>query len=172
MFIDANKPFIHRTLALRLFLIAIISLTLIATPAISSSNSDKNLSDETYIESGQASTAGCTVNITKPAIGIGYLFDEFEFPLLLITVPMILGGITCKAEITIIDEEPDYLLWKFANFKGDEFWSFPINYETGKTKYEYYMGKINFGQFKVWIYCYDINSQVLCEDTISCVKIL
>jgi hypothetical protein len=171
MFVDTNKPFIHRSLALRLLLLLVISLTLIATPAISSSIPDKNISNEVSEESRQSSTAGCSVNITKPAVGIGYLFDEFEFPLLLITLPMIFGGITCKAEITIIDEEPEYLLWKFANFKGDEFWSFPINYEPGETRYEYYMGKINFGQFKVWIYCYDINSQVLCVDTISCLKL-
>jgi hypothetical protein len=171
MFIDANKPFIHRSIALRLLFVTIISLTLIATPVISSSNSDKNISNGTPKESGQTSSAGCTVNITKPAIGIGYLFDEFEFPLFLITLPMIFGGITCKAELTIIDEEPEYLLWKFANFKGDEFWSFPIDYEPGEIRYEYYMGKPNFGQFKVWIYCYDIYSQVLCVDTISCLKL-
>jgi len=171
MFIDANKPFIHRGLALRLFLIILISLTLIATPAISTSPTNTEMLGNFSKEVGKTSNDSCTVNITKPAIGTGYLFDEFEFPLLLITLPMIIGGISCKAELTIIDEEPDYLLWKFANFKGDEFWSFPIDYEPGETRYEYYMGKMNFGQFKVWIYCYDTNSQVLCVDTISCLKI-
>jgi len=172
MFIDSNKPFLHRSIALRLLIIVLISLTLIATPAFSTSLIDTNKFDGNLEKEGKTNAAGCTVNITKPAVGIGYLFDEFEFPLLLITLPMILGGITCKAEITIIDEEPEYLLWKFANFKGDEFWSFPITYQSGQTKYEYYMGKLNFGQFKVWIYCYNINSQVLCLDTISCLKIL
>ena len=171
MFIDSNKPLIHRSLVLRFLLIFLISLTLIATPVISSSTTDANTSENFTKKTAQTITNGCSVNITKPAIGIGYLFDEFEFPLLLITLPMIFGGITCKAEITVIDEEPEYILWKFANFKGDEFWSFPINYEPGETRYEYYMGKVNFGQFKVWIYCYDINSQVLCVDTISCLKL-
>lgn len=172
MFIDANRPFIHRSLALRLFLLVLICFTLIATPAISMSPPDTNISDYNSEDVGCSSTAGCSVNITKPAIGTGYFFDEFEFPLLLITLPMILGGITCKAEVNVSSEEPEYLLWKFANFRGDEFWSFPITYQSGVTKYEYYMGKINFGQFKVWIYCYDINSQVICVDTISCLKLL
>ncbi len=172
MFIDANKPFIHRSLASRLSLLVLICFTLIATPAISMSTSDTNLIEYDYEDSRYSSADGCTVEITKPAVGIGYLFDEFEFPLLLITLPIIIGGITCKAQVNVSSEEPDYLLWRFANFKGDEFWSFPINYQSGVTKYEYYMGKINFGQFKIWIYCYDINSQVLCEDTISCLKLL
>jgi hypothetical protein len=152
--------------------VALISFILIATPAMSIAQTDTKKVEYNTEDIGQTTTAGCSVNITKPTLGIGYFFDEFEFPLLLINVPMILGGITCKAEITIISEEPEYFLWKFANFKGDEFWSFPIDYVPGVTKYEYYMGKPNFGQFKVWIYCYNTSGQVLCLDTISCLKIL
>lgn len=146
---------------------------MIASPAISIPQLYINTSNDNNEDLVSTSTASCSVEILKPARGIGYFFDEFEFPLLLITVPMIFGGITCRAEVNITNgEEPDYLLWKFANFLGDEFWSFPITYKSGVTRYEYYMGKLNFGQFKIWIYCYDINSQVICENTISCLKIL
>jgi hypothetical protein len=171
MFIDANKPFIHRSLALRLFLLVLICFILIASPVISISSPNKNFQENNSEDVGVSSFNGCTVNITKPALGTFYLFDEFELPILVINLPIIIGGITCKAELNITEEEPEYLQWKFANFKGDEFWSFPIDYQPGVTKYEYYMGKLNFGQFKVWIYCYDINSQVLCVHTVSCLKL-
>ena len=171
MIIDANKPFIKNNLALKISFLALICFTLIATPAISTTLLDTNYIDFTNDTIGQTTAANCTVEITKPAVGIGYLFDEFEFPLLLIALPVVIGGITCKAQINVTNEQPDYILWKFANFKGDEFWSFPIDYQPGVTKYEYYMGKINFGQFKIWIYCYDINSNILCEDTIGCLKL-
>jgi len=172
MTIGANSPFKQNRLVLKLILVTFISLTLIATPAISITSPNTKILSDTLEEEGCSSTNGCTVEILKPAIGTGYLFDEFEFPLLLITLSIIIGGITCKAEVNVTSEEPDYLQWKFANFLGDEFRSPPISYQSGVTNYEYYMGKVNFGQFKIWIYCYDINNNVICVDTISCLKIL
>lgn len=171
MTIDANGKFKSNRLALRFTLVVLICFALIATPALSMPPTDNNLLKDNSENIGSSSTNGCSVNITKPATATGYLFDEFEFPLLLITLPIIIGGITCKAEVNASTEEPDYLQWKFANFLGDEFRSYPISYQSGITKYEYYMGRVNLGQFKVWIYCYDINNNVICEDTIGCFKI-
>ena len=171
MTIDTNGIFKSYRLALRFILVTLICFTLIATPVFSMSPADKQLLNDNTENIGCSSSNGCIVNITKPATATGYLFDEFEFPLLLITLPIIFGGITCKAEVNASTEEPDYIQWKFANFLGDEFRSYPIDYQPGITKYQYYMGRVNLGQFKVWIYCYDSNNQVICEDTIGCFKI-
>jgi len=172
MTIGSNSPFKQNKPELKPILVALISLTLIATPAISMPSPNTKILNDTFEDEGYSSTDGCSVEILKPAIGTGYLFDAFEFPLLLITLSIVIGGITCTAEVNVTTEEPNYLQWKFANFLGDEFWSYPIPYQSGVTKYEYYMGKVNFGQFKIWIYCYDINNNVICVNTISCLKIL
>ncbi len=172
MIINDTGAFKQHSLKIKITILAVICVTLIANPAISIPFSDINVSSDYPEEIGQSKSANCSVEILKPTIGIAYFFDEFEFPLLLITLPIIIGGISCKAEVNVTGEEPDYLLWKFANFLGDTSWSFPVDYVSGVTRYEYYWGKINFGQFKVWVYCYDINSQLICEDTISCLKIL
>ena len=172
MTINADNTNKQLRLALRISLLIFICFILVASPAISKPLTDINISNSISEDIGSSSLPNCSVEIIKPARGIGYFFDEFEFPLLLIQLPVIIGGITCRAQLNLTDSvEPDFLIWKFANFLGDEYFSFPITYEPGESIYEYYIGRPNIGQFKVWIYCYDINSQLICEDTVSCLKI-
>jgi len=166
-----NKNTQHK-LGLRLSLAIWICISLIASTAISMPNPYiKNSYNNP--ESPECSNLLVTsVEILKPTRDTAYFFDEFEVPLIGIHLPVIFGGITCRAEVNISDGVvPDFLQWRFANWLGDTWWSNEYSYIPGKTKYEHYVGNLNFGQFKIWIKCFDNYNNVICEDTISCLKI-
>ena len=162
----------HHKIGFKLPLAIWICVSIIASTVISMPTSYVNVSNENPESLGCCGLLGCSVEIIKPAKDTAYFFDEFEVPLIGIHLPVIFGGITCKAELNIsAGAVPDFLQWRFANWLGDSWWSDEIPYIPGKNKYDYYVGNLNFGQFKIWIKCFDNYNNVICEDTISCLKI-
>lgn len=172
MITDAYKENIHHRLVLRITLAIWICFILIASTAISIPNQYINNSYDNPEGPKCSTLLVSTVEILKPIRDTAYFFDEFEVPLIGIHLPVIFGGITCRAEVNVSEDVvPDFLQWRFANWLGDSWWSKQIPYIPGKAKYDYYMGNLNFGQFKIWIKCFDKNNNLICEDTISCLKI-
>jgi hypothetical protein len=158
---------------LRILTLILICLILIATPAISNSNTGLNKTAYNSDSVDCSSLNGCTVEITRPARDLAYFFDGFEIITWGIHLPIIIGGITCKAKVNISNGvEPAFLQWRFANWLGDEYWSQEYIYKPGQKRYEHYTGGLNFGQFKIWIYCFDKYNQEISVSTISCLKLL
>lgn len=162
----------HYTLGLKILLSIWICFSIIASAAISIPTSDVNKSIYKSENPENCGLRGCSVDIYKPVPDTAYFFDNFEVTLAGIHLPVIFGGITCNAEVNVSDGVvPAFIQWRFANWLGDTWWSKEYTYVPGKTKYDHYIGNINFGQFKIWIKCFDIDNEVICEDTVSCLKI-
>jgi len=172
MIILTNKKNKYSTLGLNISLAILICFTLITSTAISIPTKYVNNSQDNPEALGSCGIIATSVEIIKPIKDTAYFFDEFEVPLIGIHLPVIFGGITCRAQFNVsVGDVPAFLQWRFANWLGDTWWSNEYPYIPGKTKYEHYVGNLNFGQFKIWIKCFDNYNNVICEDTISCLKI-